>query len=70
MMSACVAMNAGETIPAYIIAVTGSGFTSRTTLAVAVYCFGSRRLTVSVTATVSNSISAAIRQRARTTDRI
>ena len=69
MMSTCVAMKPGDIRPPYITAETGSGLKSTTTLAVAVYCLGSMKLTPTVVPTVNTKTSNATHQRARKIDR-
>src|SRR5690606_499034 len=68
-MSTCVAMMAGLGMPPKTTALTGSGLKSTTTLALAVYCLGSIRLTPTVVPTVSASTSSSTHQRARRTER-
>ena len=69
MMSTCVAISVGEPPPPYRAAVIGSGLKSMTTLAIALYCLGSSRLTPRVSATVPRRIGSANHQRAFRIDR-
>ena len=68
-MSTWVAMKLGITILGFIMTASGSGLTSITTLAAAVYCLGSNKLTAMVVATTSKNTSSAAHLRARRIDK-
>jgi hypothetical protein len=53
-----------------LVPVTGSGFASTTTDAVAVYCFGQSTLNNTATVTIPTKTQQAIRHRARRTNNI